>query len=301
METYVFQPERRRGVLFQAGAILGLGLAGLAGLWQAAQASIGPEFLLYLLTAFVATVSLPPLVYRLYALQSAAYILERDGLRLRWGLRSEEIPMQEVLWVRPAADLAAALPLPWPRWPGSVVGTRRLAGQGDLEFMASRTGRLVVVATRQRAFVVSPASNQAFLAAFQRVTEMGSLAPFPARSQYPTFLFSRVWADRPARWLFLAGPALSLLLLAWVSLAAPGREQVFLGFRLDGSPGDAVPAVRLLLLPVINGVLVLADLLLGLFLYRREESQPLSFLLWGGGALSSLLFLAAVFFILASG
>jgi hypothetical protein len=193
------------------------------------------------------------------------------------------------------------LQLPWPRWPGAVVGTRRLGGLGEVEFMASRSSLLVIVAARGRAFALSPADTPGFLLAFQRVTEMGSLAPLPARSQYPTFLFSRVWADRRARSLLLAGPVLSLLLLTWVSLAAPGREQVYLGFHLDGSRGDAIPAVRLLLLPVVNGFFVLTDLLLGLFLYRREESQPLAILLWGGAALTSMFFLAAVFFILGSG
>jgi hypothetical protein len=56
--------------------------------------------------------------------------------------------------------------------------------------------------------------------------------------------------------------------------------------------------LRLLLLPVINTFFVLADLSMGLFFFRREESQPFSYLLWGSGVLTPLLFLIAVFSIL---
>ncbi|MBN1146367.1 MAG: hypothetical protein JXA78_03860 [Anaerolineales bacterium] len=303
LDETVFQPERRPGYIFQAGAIVLFVAAGFMGLWQAAQAEIGPVFLLYLLPALLAVVAVPALAYRFYALNSSYYALERDGIRLRWGLRYEDIPMTAVLWVHPASDLATpnALPLPRLRWPGSVLGVRNLQGLGPVEFMAASSQGLMLIATLERSFAISPVEQEAFLHAFQRYTEMGSLTPLEARSIYPTFLVSRVWASAPARALLLAGFTLSLVLLIWVSLAIPWRTQVILGFDPAGGPGDAVPAVRLLLLPVINSFFVLADLFLGLFFYRRPESQPLSYLLWGSGAFTPLLFLIAVFFILRAG
>jgi hypothetical protein len=59
--------------------------------------------------------------------------------------------------------------------------------------------------------------------------------------------------------------------------------------------------VRLLLLPVINTFFVLVDLFLGFFFFRRKESLPYSYLLWGMGALTPVLFLMAAFFILQAG
>jgi hypothetical protein len=48
-----------------------------------------------------------------------------------------------------------------------------------------------------------------------------------------------------------------------------------------------------LLLPVLNGLFFLADLLLGLFFFRREETRPLAYLLWMCSVMvSGLLFLA---------
>jgi hypothetical protein len=301
MDEFLFLPQRRPGLFFHIGAILlFLAVAGL-GLWQAAGAVIGPVFLVYLLPSLLAVLVVPLLAYRTYALRSAFYILERDGIRLRWGLRFEDIPMPSVLWVHPASELASSLPLPWLRWPGAVLGTRHLAGAGLLEFLAASTKNLVLVATPERVYAISPADAQGFLQAYQRFTEMGSLSPLAGRSIYPTLLLSQVWETRPARYLLLASLALSLVLLVWVSLTIPSRQQVYLGYDPSGIAGDAAPAVRLLLLPVINTFFVLTDLFLGLFFFRREESQPFSYLLWGSGVLTCLLFLAAVFSILRLG
>jgi hypothetical protein len=300
-ESFNFQPDRRRGRLFHQAALVVFSLVGMVGLWQAAQATIGPVFLMYLLPALAALGAVPALAYRYYDLLNSSYTLEREGVRLRWGLRLEVIPIEEVLWVRPASELGRALPLPRLRWPGALVGSRSLPGAGEVEFMAAQAQGLVVIATPGRGYAVSPSDPQAFLLAFQRCMEMGSLFPLEARSVYPTYLLSRVWRSRLARLQLLLGAGLSLALLVWVSLAIPGRSQIHLGFSPSGMSGDLAPAVRLLLLPVLNTFFFLSDLLLGLFLYRREESQTYAYLLWGSGALTALLFLFAAGFILGAG
>jgi hypothetical protein len=49
---------------------------------------------------------------------------------------------------------------------------------------------------------------------------------------------------------------------------------------------------------VVNTFFVLGNILLGLFFYRRQESQPLSYVLWGSSTLTPLLFLLAAYTIL---
>ena len=164
----------------------------------------------------------------------------------------------------------------------------------------------MIIATRTRWYALSPADPQSFLATYQRLTELGSLSPLPSYSAYPSFLVSRVWNTLPARIVLLTGIAASLLLIIWVSLAAPGRSTVVLGFGPDSPP---VPGVRLLLLPVLNTLIFMADFFLGLFFFRQEGwARPgdlpgglvLAYLLWGNGALSALAFLVAVGFILSA-
>jgi len=94
-----------------------------------------------------------------------------------------------------------------------------------------------------------------------------------------------------------------------VSLLIPTRAFIHLGFRASQSSQDLVPALQLILLPIINLFFFLADLLLGLLFFRRGEiakivdqvetatSFTLAFLLWGSAVLTGLLFLAALYFI----
>ncbi len=316
-EKYEYFPPRLTGILFHVIAVLILSTIGLYGFWRASQAEIGPIFLLYLLPALLAIALVPLLIYRLYALQGASYSIVRDGFHLRWGLRIEDIPMDQVLWVRSSDELDGPVPFPRLFWPGCVLGTRRLPDGSLLEFMASRPGNLVLIAVPGRIFALSPARPSEFIQAYRRFTELGSLSPLPAHSSYPAFLLARFWSDRTARNLFLLGIGLSVALLTWVSMVAPGLPSISLRLGPGNVALEQVPAVRLLLLPALNGTLFLADFLLGLFFYRREplhaaapeatqpvsveqQSSVLAYLLWGSGVLTPILFIGAVFFIVTA-
>ncbi len=303
-EEYQFLPPRRGSTLINLGWMFFLIGGGALGLYQASQAQIGPVFMLWLLPGLVAVIAAPMLAYQLYCLRTAYYIIERDGLRLRWGLRIEQIPMTAIIWVHTQDELVTPLPKPVLRYWGSVVGVRQLsgiagqAGPKQVEYLASRASNLVLVGAAERIFAISPKDVEGFLFTFQRLAELGSLTPVQAQSVYPTFLINRVWLAWPARLLLITSLILSLVLFIWVGLAIQTRSQIHLGFYPDGAPGDLAPAVQLLLLPVINSIIVLADFLVGLFFFRREETQELSFLMWSSSAITAVLFLVGAFFIL---
>ncbi len=297
IESSTFTPPQRFGILFQL-LLIGVFLAAASlGLWQAIYTSIGPMLILYLFPAFLAVFLVPLLAYRIYGLRTAVYSLEREGIHLRWGLRVEDIPIDHILWIHKKEELESHLPLPWFHWPGSLLGTRRTVGIEEVEFMASRTQGLILIGTQERIFAISPANPDLFLHTVSQIMEMGSLAPIPGRSIYPTNLMSRVWTSRLARWMLIGCILFSLLLLIWVSIAIPSRSQIILGFGPDSSPGDLVPASRLLLLPILSTSFVLINFFLGLFLYRKDKNQPLSLLLWGSSALLPLIFLIGAIFI----
>lgn len=299
IEEYVFQPERRAGLIALLAVMAVILAAAVIGIYRASLADIGPAFVFYLLPVLVALALLPALAYRAYALRGAGYVLEREGLHLRWGLRLEDIPIAQIDWVRPVGELNAPPPLPPLRLPGSILGVRRWAGV-EIEYLAADIRRLVLVATPARIYAISPANPETFLLAYERCIEMGSLTPIEARSVYPAFLLGRVWSSPWARALLGASVLLSLALTLWVSIVIPLRAEITLGSR-PGFPGDAVPAVRLLLLPVLNLLFIAVDFVGGLFFFRRSETQALAYLLWGAAALTPLLFLVAVFFILSAG
>ncbi len=274
-------------------------LGGAWGIWQAAHSSVGPTFLFSLLPFLIAIPLVPFLVYRLSNLENASYTMERDSINLRWGLRFVSIPMAKVQWVRPASDLGRSMRQPPFRWPGSVLGTRNLPGGATvIEFLASQTRDLLVIATPDRLFAISPANPNNFLQAYQHYTEMGSLRTPPAQSIYPSILVTRVWQDRPARYLILTGALLNIGLLIWISLSIPGLEQVSLGITPSGTPRSLIPSIRLMLLPLLNSFTFLTNLFLGMAFFRREENHPLAYLLWATSIFVSILFLAATYFIL---
>jgi hypothetical protein len=300
-EEIEFLPPRRFGMLLQTIIAVVLLIGGLFGVWRALQTDIGIAMLLYLLPSLLVLGAVPILAYHVYALSNANYKIERDGIRLRWGLRLVDIPITTIQWVHPTDQLDIRLPLPLIRWPGAVMGVRHVPGEGQVEYLASRTRNLILIATPERAYAISPKNPAEFMHTYQRCTEMGSFTPIAARSVYPTLFISQVWSAFPARIVLLTGAFLSLSLFLWVSLSIPSQPQIHLRFLPDGSPGYLVPAIRLLLLPFPNTFIFLTNLFIGMYFFRNESNQHLAYLLWGSSAVTSSLFLVAVYFILGAG
>jgi hypothetical protein len=295
-----YPPPKQLGLVVHA--IFILVLAGLAGwgIWNLTFAEVGPNFLIFLLDALLALVPLPLFLYRAYALMRANYILDRDSLELRWGLRDEDIPLTDIEWLRPATDLSTPLRLPWLPIPGAILGLRRHPDLGVVEFLASNSKNLLLVGTSKRVYAISPANAARFAQTFARTIEMGSLLPAESKSVYPSFVFSRAWGNPLARFLWLAGLFLNVGLVIWVMLTIPTLSQVSLGFAPSGGTLPPSPASQLILLPVISSFLFLTGLFAGMYFYRWETHRVLAMILWASSALSALLFLLAVLFIVST-
>jgi hypothetical protein len=294
MQTVEYPPARQRGLTFLLLLSAILAAAGSTLAWLASTEPIGPLFTLYILLAALFGAPLPVVLYRLYSLQRGHYSLDRDKLTINWGLRSEQIPVADIEWVRPLSALAGNVPLPPLRLPGSLVGTRRHPDLGPIEFLAAQADTLLLVATARQVFAISPQDPAGFMEAVQRTIEMGSLSPARAQSLYPSFVVAEAWEGRLNRYLWLAGLLLNIGLLAWVGLIAPSLGRVPLGFLPSGQPGETVPAVGLILLPVVSLFFSVLGWVAGLAFYRRPDQHVLAQLVWASGVLTPLLFLLAV-------
>jgi hypothetical protein len=261
---------------------------------------MGPQFVLYLLTALLAFVPIPFFGYRAYALLRADYYIDRDSLAMLWGLRIEDIPLTDIEWVRPASDLTHPLLLPRFRLPGAVLGTRRHPDLGLVEFIASNSRNLILIATSKRVFAISPQNAAGLVQTFARATEMGSLMPTEAKSVYPSFLITQAWENPLARFLWMGGILLNLGLIAWVGTLIPSLSQIPLGFNPFGLPNEAGPSTQLILLPLISTLLFIVGITAGLYFYRWERQRPLAFVLWISSTLCALLFLIAVLFLVTA-
>lgn len=292
-----FQPPRRRGLLLHTLAGIGFLAGSAVSLIFALNQQGEGIFIVLLLVSLALFIPLPVVSYRAYALYNASYTLERDGLRLRWGLRAEDIPLPDIEWVRPASDLGFHLPLPPLSFPGAIVGLRRVEELGEVEFLASDPNLMLLIATPKKVYAISPEDTRGFVRTFQTAIEMGSLSPLPAYSAEPAAFARRVWDDRPARAFLIAGLLLTIALVVLVALTIPNRTAVSLGFDAAGAPLEPVPAQFLLLLPVLGFFAFIANLTVGLFFYRRDADRPVAFMLWITSAFTPTLLILATLII----
>src|SRR3989304_148787 len=200
-------PPRTPGVLFGIAILLaGVG-AGALGLTRLARAAISPALLLWATLPIVGSAAAVLAVYRLYELMTARYVLDRNGLGVRWGLAVEEIPLPEVRIERPQAVPHKNLrPRGAFRWPGCVVGEAEVEGLGPVEFFSTRgTGGMLLVISPGGALAISPPDPDAFQRAFVAAARQGSLDPIQARSSRPDLFPARLWGDPLARPPLFAG------------------------------------------------------------------------------------------------
>jgi uncharacterized membrane protein len=72
------------------------------------------------------------------------------------------------------------------------------------------------------------------------------------------------------------------------------------GFNAFGVPNQTVPAVRLIILPLISALMFVIGLGAGLYFYRWEKQRPLAFIVWISSTICALLFLMAVLFLVTT-
>lgn len=300
MNTGQFPPPKQRGLLIHGIILLVLTVVVVVGFIQLTSADVGPAFLIWLLVSLVAFVPIPFFTYRVFSLYRAGYEIDRDSLAIHWGLRVEDIPLSDIEWMRPAEDLTNPLNLPALPLPGALLGMRRHPDLGLVEFIASDTKKLLLVATAKRVFVISPENPAGLTQTFARATEMGSLAPAEAKSVYPSFIVSQAWENGMARYLWLSALFLNIGLFIWASLIIPSTPEVALGVQASRGVLQTVPSSQLMIFPVASLLLSVAGWIAGLYFYRWDRERTLAFIVWGSSTFTSLLFLIAVLFIVTT-
>jgi hypothetical protein len=290
----LFSPPRRKGLALHIGALFLSGTLLVILLTLAITRPPGLAVVFLLLGAFLFSLPIPLLLYRLYTLLQSGYWIGRNGMRLRWGLRLIDLPFAEIVDLARAEELEAPIELPAWSWPGSISGVRQDAELGTLEFLATDKDALVLVGTNDRVFLISPENPLEFVGIYKRESERGSLRPIAARSIAPSFVLVEAWGERRVPALLAAGGGLALALLVLVGLLAPGLQSVSLGFGADGQPLQAVAGVQLFLLPALNLFFYMGNFVLGLLLYREPRGILFSYLLWGASIVTGILFLIAI-------
>lgn len=271
-----FAPARRVGVLVGLLSFVGIALFGAWLLAKAGETPLGVQFAQYVIGFFLLLFPGAYVLYRTYALVRSTYTIDPNGVRLEWGLRTEEIPMTDIQLVRKRSDMDERMPIPLMVFPGSFVGERRARGKRWL-FLAANLRDMVFLETKTKVFAISPVKPDTFVFELERMMEVGSLSPWRAQSIRPRLLVGQVWDLPILRALLLTNVGLSVAML------------VVVGFLL--TPVGRFPApipTQLILIALLNLTFLLINLFLGLFSFRRVETQPLSYILWGAHLAATL-------------
>jgi hypothetical protein len=289
-----FPPPRRTALGFLGGLlVLSLAVVVLAfGFAQSQGAGLLP-YAAYLLASALAFALALGMIGVIYALSHSTYAWRGSDLIVRLGLAQWRIPAQSIEWVRPADELAFPFKVPALHWPGLIVAQRDDANLGRVHFLATRGRDLVLVATPDEVFALSPADVHGFMSIFSQVNAESAFvpdAPLPVQLTRP-----HVHSDRTGRGLLLAAGVLGLVLLALCLALVPGRAGVSLGFDAKGNPLEAFPANRLLLLPWFDSIGASLDLAAGFFLFWRPNPRhEMAYFLWSAASVLAVLLLLAV-------
>jgi len=233
--------------------------------------------------------------YRTVGAFTLEYWVDRDGITLVWGVTRQIIPMAAIRRVQ-RGDVAVGLDRlrVW-HWP--YTERRRLWGAnvGVVNSYATRplTEQMILV-TEGESYGISPADPAKFLAAIQSRYALGIARPLRAELQRPPLWTWRLWRDRIAQVLILVGLAGVLLMFGILAFRYPSLPaDVPLHFDVNGIPDRIDAKSGLFALPFIGMIVWLANLVAGIWLYRRYQLGA-AYLLWGGAVVVQALALLAL-------
>jgi len=284
------RPLYRTGTALHIGILLiNLSLSGFL-LYLSFTTQVQGVFVIYLIASILTFIPFPYFLYRLFSLLRAKYHISRDGLGIQWGLRTEDIPITNIEWVRVPADLVTAMEFPRFIMPGAVLGTINHRDLGLVEFIASGKKNLVYVATPEKVFALSPENRAAFLNDFYRSAELGSISPIDKQSTQPQFIVSSLYRDKTSRRILLTSILLSLILLVIVTFVIPTQATVPLGLEAAGANRQESSAGRLILLPILSLFIFFIDFGYGSYLYRKQGFKNAAYLVFASSLILPLSF-----------
>ena len=276
--------------------LLCLGLA--VWLWGhvselAADLTFDRDVFLLGVTASLALVLAGLLGYIAWSALTIHYTLDDDYLRLKCDGVTHVIPLDNVSSVHAPGEMVENRPLKVQRhWvtlplPGYYVGGGRSPQLGRVVHLATTPSQdQVFVVTPSVTFGISPQERSAFVS---DLTKRRKLDPSPEESVRTELSGigawgARLWADRPARLLFLAGIGLNALLFFYISLVyADLPSRLPLHWNSQGVVDIIGDPIELLRLPVFALGVWLLNVALAWAVRPRERAATI-FLLAGGVA-----------------
>ncbi len=261
------------------------------------------------LALFLALFLLGMGLYLVWCAFSISYSLEPGRLVLRCGFTRLRVPLGAVTDVHRAGDAIddRSVVVKWrgaaSLLPGYVVGEGQSAQLGRVFSIATvpASGQ-VFVATRRRAYGISPQNSAGFVQELNRHLEAEES---DAAGETPVVSVSRpalwglgLWADRPVRLLTGAGLVMNALLWGYMGLVyADLPPRLALHWNAQAQVDRIGDPSELLGLPLFALAIWFANVLLARWALTRERAATL-FLLAGAVAVQAVFFAGALSIVL---
>ncbi len=304
----IFAPPKNTGLTLGLAALLGL--SGLGGLLIIFVRTASPSLLTFIAFVLIIVISaaLIAVVYGVFGLARARYILSRNALVVDWGWRREVIPMGRLGEVQLGAAIDPALTLR-PRglnWPGQVTGLAPWREGDEVEVLATTPALsgLVLIEYPGGAggLALSPADPAAFVQTLNDLRAAGVEDAVEPESRRAGLGDWPIWRDRPMAILVALCGLSVVALVGYITLIYPQLPaQLALHFDAQGQPNRFGPPAGLFLLPIIAGLVWLVNTLGGLWLHHRQTERIGAYLLFGATALIQGLLWAATIGLLTAG
>ncbi len=291
--AFTYAPARAKGLLFLFPACILLIFLEIFLVSSFGSTNIGLQFFLLLIAMIITGVPLAFLLYRLFSLTFSYYRLERDGLHIQWGLRSEIIPLNAIEWIRSPAEMTEDVPWSVLPMPGAYLGTVSVDDHRTYEFLASDMNRMLFLGTSRYIYVISPQKPAGFMSGFERILQMGSLSNEQWVTARPVGWLLDAWANTTARISVILSLIFLVGLYIWVGLRFQTHGLLPNSFTAEGKPAEGVGGSNALVLPMGATAVWVLGMLLGLWVFQRRKKQGIAELVWGASAAAVLQFLIA--------
>lgn len=195
------------------------------------------------------------LAYRVGALLTLTYSMDRNGLYIGWLGNRAVVPLQQIERITSGALLAS----------GEARTVQRFSTRGLKQSL--------IVQAAAGTYAISPQDSDGFVQELEQRRRLGAvqqLAPGVEAGRAFSYAF---WDDRVVRGTLILALLLNLALLGWLMAIYPGLPAL-IDLRADatGAAAAFAPKHQLLFLPLAGGVIFLVNLGIGIRLYRSEPT-----------------------------
>jgi hypothetical protein len=249
--------------------------------------------------ALISLIAACVVLYWTVTLLTGQYHIDRNGIRIQWGVSRLWVPMRAIQNVIPATELDDSTitnaATTGPIWLGNLSRRVRLQeGRGLFLRTTEALPRSLAVLTDDNTYFISPPQPDDFVNAWRTRRPLGSTQHWREREQRLWLPGLPIWRDALA-WSLVGGAFITHLAVdAYLAFVYDSLPQA-LSFHFDafGQPDRIGDRAEILRLPLIAFLLLAMDLALGFAVYRKHRIA--AYLIWAGGLILQLLTWGALF------